>query len=207
MYDLSAVKNIIFDLGNVIVDINPQLTAQAFAQLSGQAIPSDGWKWIEQFLPFDKGDMTEKEFYQLLRQQLHNPALSDITLAQAWNQLILPVDPRRIDLLLELKLHYRTYILTNSNPIHIAQIHHRFRLDYPYPMRLEALVEKVYYSYLIHHIKPEKEAYQLIINENRLKAAQTLFIDDKEENCRAAAELGMQTLHLIPSRTLLEVFA
>jgi glucose-1-phosphatase len=206
MLDLQHVRNIIFDLGNVIIDFDPALTAQAIT-VHNQNPDSDGWALFKKLTVYEKGDWTDAQFRDFVRSELRNPALTDSQVDEAWNALFLPLRKKRIDLLLELKKKYRTFILSNTNQIHIQHINHMLRVQYPYPVVLDSLVEKVYFSHDIHFVKPEREAYTLILDENHLKASETLFIDDRLENVQAAADLGIKTFHLQPPQTLTEIFA
>jgi len=202
------IKNIIFDLGNVIDDIDPQLTLEALEALNKNPSTEfkDGWKLMDQFYIFEKGDWTDEEFREKAKEFLNNPTLENIELDRAWNKLLLDIDTKRIDLLLELKIKYRTFILSNTNSIHIKEINNKLSAQYAYPMSLDGLVEKCYYSHVLHATKPDPEVFMSVLKENGLTAKETLFIDDRLENIEGAKKVGIETIHLHAPTTILDIF-
>ena len=62
-----------------------------------------------------------------------------------------------------------------------------------------------YYSHIIKLHKPDTASYQLIVDENRLDAGQTLFIDDSPANVEGAERAGLKGIYLEPGKTILEL--
>lgn len=190
------IKNIIFDLGGVILNIDFQQAADSFKrlglkdfdQLYSKAQQSDLFKRLE------KGLISPEEFRKELKELAQIP-MSDSELDQAWNNLILDFPTPRLNLLKELGKNYRIFLLSNTNKIHADYYNHDLRNQHQID-GLEKLFEKVYYSHDIGQRKPDAEAFEVVLHNHDLKASETLFIDDSYPNIAAAEALGLRTLFL-----------
>ena len=199
---LKSIRNIIFDLGGVILNIDPQLTIDAFRNL--------GWKdfYEEQnqslnkdlFFNFEKGNSSPGEFRDSVRQTI-KCQIDDIDIDKAWTAMILDIPEERIRYLEELKMSYRIFLLSNTNEIHRIKFHKNFDEDYGYSFY--DLFERNFYSHEMGMRKPDPGIFIQVMKEAGLVPGQTLYIDDMEENIKAAEILGMNVLH-IQSETLLE---
>ncbi|MEO1049509.1 MAG: HAD family phosphatase [Bacteroidota bacterium] len=189
------IKNLIFDLGGVIVDIDPQRTVKAFTDLAG-----DKASELEQlfftsdfFLDYEKGLISEKEFHAGLDQHMEKP-LSFETLENAWNAMIIDIPMDRINLLRELKEKYNLLVLSNTNSIHMRYakgvLNERGVSDF------SALFDFVYYSHEVNLRKPEKAIYEHVVHHSNIQASETLFLDDDKMNLLSAEEIGINTLHI-----------
>ncbi len=199
MIDLKGIKNIIFDFGNVICDIDFQLTIDAFARLGGPKLNISVENYINHpvFGDLEKGIISNDKFRTKIRELLQVDA-SDQAIDDAWSQLIINTDKERIDLLKRLKVHYHLFLLSNTNAIHIATAYNRINEDFD--VDLESLFEKIYLSHLLGMAKPNKKIYEYVINDAQIKASETLFIDDNKDNIIAARSLGYKTYHLNPNK-------
>ncbi|MDD4149041.1 MAG: HAD family phosphatase [Bacteroidales bacterium] len=193
---MNEVKNIIFDLGNVILDIDTSRSETAFANY-GLKNFKNLYTLAAQSEIFDRlevGKITPKEFYAKFR-QITNTKLSDNIIKDCWNTLILDYEPKRIELLKKLKTKYRTFILSNTN-----KIHYDFYTDLIKKTQnidgLESLVEKAYFSHEINLKKPGREIFEYVLQESNLIASETIFIDDNEPNINTATEMGFKTFLL-----------
>jgi glucose-1-phosphatase len=203
----SLVKNIIFDLGAVIIDISVPKTVQAFALLLDR-----DHLWVEQqfkmasvFRRYETGEWNDEQFRDNVRQVLGVP-FTDDQIDTAWNALLLDIPPARVELLQWLKPRYRTFVLSNTSPIHIREVNHILERDTGVHS-LDSLFEKVYLSYEMGKMKPSPEIYQQVLDESGLKAEETLFLDDNLDNVGAAQQLGIQTVHISELVTILDYFA
>ena len=198
------VKNIIFDLGGVIIRLDQPRTDRALAELAGIS-PEDFRALAAEkqpfFQAFERGEIEDNTFLQELQQLLQTSA-SIQTLQNAWNEMLLDLPLENIDTLKKLDGQYRLFMLSNTNEIHIAEVHKRLKavsgLD-----DFSSLFKEVFYSQRIGARKPEEKAFQLIMEKHGLSAAETLFVDDNQENIKGAAGLGLQTWHY-PLNRLLE---
>lgn len=199
------IKNIIFDLGDVIIPINPGLTAMAFAQLSGLTVPQVQALFFEHkvFQQFETGLVDDAGFRDHVRTILNNNDWADEVIDEAWNTLLLELPLDRIRRIQELRGHYRLFLLSNTSPIHIREVNQKLAkvagID-----TLDKLFEKVYYSYDIRMMKPSPDIYQFVLNDAGLLAEETVFLDDNADNIRAAAELGIQAVQVQPPLTIID---
>ena len=116
-----------------------------------------------------------------IRNVLNKPELTDAQIDHAWNSLLVGVPKGNHELLLSLKSKYRTFLLSNINPIHYNHIMNYLKNDFGFEGN-DHLFEKVYYSHLIGKRKPNAEIFEQVLTENNLDPAETLFIDDSPQH-------------------------
>jgi len=203
---LKEIKNIIFDLGGVIVNIDYHLTINAFKNL-GLIDPEKIYTQFQQLPVMDKydiGQISSDEFVAELRKILA-PGTSDEQIINAWNAMLLDFPQERAELLLKLKSKYRTFLLSNTNDIHITYFFKRIKKDYGYD-EMKSFFEKDYYSHRIGMRKPNKEIFDFVVNENGLIPSETLFIDDTLQHVEGAKRAGLRGYHLVAPGGILELF-
>lgn len=189
------IRNIIFDYGGVLMDIDYGLTISAFEKLGAGNFKTQFTQFQQSSLfdQFDKGIIREKEFREGIR-ELTGLKATDEEIDAAWNAMIVGIKEETIQFLSELYAeNYNCFLLSNTNFIHIKHItknllmnHGRFNLD--------AFFNKVYYSCVIQMRKPEPAIFQKVIQDNDLKPGETIFIDDSPQHIKAADALGFKTV-------------
>lgn len=203
------MKNIIFDLGNVVIDINLNETYKALAALSQDFAWEDGERLFKEkqiWSNYERGHYTDAEFRDLLRQEL-NITASDDEIDQAFSALLLDIDPRRIELIKRLGQKYNTYVLSNTSSIHIIEVN-KILERCTGEKRLEDLFDKLFLSYEMGKAKPHTDIYEAVLAEAGLNPAETLFLDDMLPNLEGAAKVGIQVKQIIPNEfTILDMFA
>jgi len=130
--------------------------------------------------------------------------VSDKEIDKAWCAMLLQFPPGKITLLRELAPRYRLYLFSNTNSIHIGHFHELFRKQFGF--HLTELFVKDYYSSEIKLRKPNPEAFRYVLNDAGLNPAETLFIDDFEQNIATARNAGYFVLHYIPGTDLTGFF-
>ena len=193
---LKNIKNIIFDLGEVIVDLNFNKTEEAFQELLNIEA-KELYNYKKQSLVFDQletGKITPRQFRESLR-KLSALNVSDSEIDNAWNAMLLKIPAQKIEMAQNLRSSYQTFVLSNTNKIHIDFIN-EFLLPEHKLKTLNEVFDFVYYSHEIVERKPELAAYTFILNKHGILPQETLFIDDKLENIEAAKLLGIKTWHL-----------
>jgi glucose-1-phosphatase len=199
---MDNVKNIIFDLGGVIMDIDVKQTLKAFSRL--------GIKNIERyfghgfaasfFSDHEAGRISDEEFLKEIKKLLTDEGsdgaveVSDKAVIDAWNALLLQFPPERISLLKEIKSRYRLFLFSNTNAIHYEKFREIYRSSFS--GELEDLFEKAYFSHSLGHRKPDISGFELIIRENSLDPGQTLFVDDAFINVEGALKTGLKGLYM-----------
>ena len=201
-----AVKNIIFDFGGVICDIDISLTEQAFIDLGiksfkGEDASAQRDLFFEQF---ETGQISPPEFRSTLRMFFSNP-VSDEDIDRAWNALLHKIPANRISLLKKLQSRYKLFLLSNTNPIHYQQyvqdLHENFGFH-----DFHGLFETAYFSHEIQLRKPSREVYEFVLNHAGIRGEETLFIDDDIRNTQGAGKAGILAYHLKPDEDITELF-
>lgn len=203
---MQNIKNIIFDYGNVIFLIDFLKTQHTFTEL--------GIKNVERFFAhaghdplfddFEEGKISPAEFRDGIRSITGRPEITDEQIDHAWTSLLLGVPAVNHELLLKAKAQYRTFLLSNINEIHLNYIYDYLKREHHVESN-DQFFEKVYYSHLVGIRKPKKEIFELVLTENGLDPAETLFIDDSPQHLKTAQELGLHT-HLMTKDDSLEKF-
>lgn len=199
---MKKIDNIIFDLGNVILDIDYQSTIKAFEKIGieNASILYSKSSQTKIFDQLETGKITKEDF--ILEIQKIIPKASKSEIINAWNAIIKDLPESRIDILKNLKDKFSIFLLSNTNSIHIDYIVKKIgRGKYD---EFYNLFDKVYYSHEVKLRKPDPNIFKLVINENNLKIKNTLFIDDSIQHINSAKKLGLQTYHLNNSIESLE---
>jgi glucose-1-phosphatase len=202
---MQGIKNIIFDLGGVILNLDNRRTEEAFTQL--------GVKNIRQyfglghaasfFKDYEVGNITDQQFVDSVRTLAGLGGAPDQAIIDGWNALLLDFPVERIELLKQLGKRYRIFLFSNTNALHLAALRGIYTRTFG-PGALDDHFEKAYYSHLLGMRKPEKESYEYILRENRLQGSETLFVDDAIVNVEGAELAGLKGLYLRPGISLLD---
>lgn len=201
----SKIRNIIFDLGDVILNIDVPIASKSFGELSGkeQAEIIQIFKENDLFRQFETGLLDEPKFRNYVREILNLPDLSDEAIDTAWNSLLLDLPPERVELLKKLAKKYRLFLLSNTSSIHITQVNKILKASTGVE-KLGDLFETVFLSYEMGLMKPDPRIYSRVLEEAGLLAEETLFLDDNADNIKGASEVGIATIHVQKPLTILE---
>lgn len=202
---MKGIKNIIFDLGGVLLTLDYQKTEDAFIALGMDAFP----QWYKQdfcsplFEQLEIGQIDANQFYDGLR-QLSGLSTPNHLLEKAWNAMLGYFPLERLQWLEDIGNRYKIFLFSNTNIIHYQAFMQIYQAAKP-TKAFHAYFIKAYYSQEIGLRKPHIAAYQYILHEQGLIANETLMIDDTVKNITGAREAGLQTLLLEPPHTLLEL--
>lgn len=201
---MKKIKNIIFDLGGVILNIDLKRTEDALKELGIEKLTDHmrQSQMISFFGEYERGKIDDAAFIRAI-QSLSVRVVSEEATINAWNALLLDFPEERIALLKKLKEKYRLFLLSNTNAIHHQKFQQQIFLQTG--SYLEDLFEKTYYSHTVGLSKPDVAIFQLVINENKLDPAETIFVDDSEVNMSGALEAGLQIAHIRPGTSILDL--
>jgi HAD superfamily hydrolase (TIGR01509 family) len=199
----SSVRNIIFDLGGILLNIDLRLTKEALKKLGWNDVDNEEEinKNIDLFHDFEKGLITPGTFRSHLR-QLTGQNNRDSEIDESWTAMILDIPADRVKYLENLRKDYHIFLLSNTNEIHKKKFHGEFEQNYGYSFY--DLFERNHYSHEMGKRKPDPAIFLQVLEENQLVAAESLFIDDVEENVLSAESFGIKGLYIQPG-TLLEI--
>lgn len=203
--EFDSIRNIIFDWGGVITNINYQATVEAFNDL-GLTNFHEYYTQLAQndlFKQYEVGAISSAILRNEIRRVINKP-VSDEQIDKAWCAMLLDTPPENIELLRRVSKKFRIFLLSNTNDIHVNYYNNflkqKFNIDYP------ALYEKVYYSHAVGKRKPNTDIFEYVLTDKTLRADETLFIDDTEMHVDAAAELGIRAVHLSSGLTVQKLF-
>ena len=188
------IKNIIFDLGGVLVGLDSARCISAFRQIGcdGIAVYVEQHRTEDLFLDIELGRATTQDFCREVRSISHCDA-ADTQIIWAWNRLLTAVADEKKARLMQLRRRYRLFLLSNTNEMHWQKCRDELLpcgecggADY---------FERVFLSYEMREKKPDADIFCQTLHDAGINAAETLFIDDSADNCRTAASLGLATLH------------
>lgn len=202
---MSSIKNIIFDLGGVILNIDFQRTHEAFQKLGGIKFATlySQQSQSSVFDEFEIGRISADTFRNTLKTQL-NLNIRDEEFDAAWNAMLLNLPKKRLDFIYQLRKEFRIFLFSNTNEIHLKKITQICQLSHGISS-LHDYFEKEYYSCRFGRRKPHPDAFQTILYENDIKANETLFIDDTLQHVLGAKQAGLKTVHLTQDKTILDV--
>ena len=201
---MQETKNIIFDLGGIFLNIDFSKTEKAFREI-GVTQFSDFYTQhhaSDIFELLETGKISPDEFHHAFVHEtgIH---LTYEQLKNAWTALLLDFPVERVYWLKEIGKRYNIFLLSNTNKIHYDVFTKSF-----YERTGEEFNKyfiRAYYSHEIGLRKPYTESYLYILNEQNIKPEETLFIDDTLKNIDGAKQVGLQTLHLVYPKTVLDL--
>ena len=190
------LKNILFDMGNVLFSIDYKKTEDAFKAL-GYNNFSEMYSQFTADALFEKletGKITTEEFYKKLISS-HAGVVNEIQITTAWNSMLLHWRLESLAFLKTLAKKYNLYLLSNTNEIHLTAVNNLLKQKTGKD-DIDDLFTKAYYSHKINLRKPNADIFEFIAKDAGIDPKETLFIDDLENNIEAAASLGFKT-HLL----------
>ena len=194
---MENIKNIIFDLGGVIINLDLPQTIAEFNKISPVSFEEyyNQGHQLELFNLFDKGKISDFEFFTALKKEIRHTG-PDEELLFAWNAMLLDVPERRLEVLVKAKQKYRTFLLSNTCEPHIsafeADLYRRHGVK-----NFNDYFDAVYYSCRLGMRKPDPEIFEFVLQKNKLKPEETVFIDDSEQHVKGAGQVGINS-YLLP---------
>jgi glucose-1-phosphatase len=192
---MKQYDNLIFDLGNVLIDVDFVQTEKAFMALgldkfdgANSVVTNDTF-----FHDFEVGKISPPDFVKGIQQKL--PNATDAQVIDAWNALLGNWRMNSLQKLKALQNDYTLYLFSNTNAIHKIEFMQRYE-QLPMDQPFESFFKKAYFSQELGRRKPDVTAFQFIMDEQKMDASRTLFIDDAIQNIEGAQAAGLQTLWL-----------
>lgn len=198
------IKNIVFDLGGVIVPLNRDACNSAFSKIGFKDFDKILNNYVQEgfFLQYEKGEIDSNQFRNIIRDNiapLLNDNITDIDIDNAMGAFLDPISQEAIDLLISLKQNYKLYMLSNTNPIAISFVKKLFRKT---GIEMEECFHHIFLSYQMKLAKPNKEIFKTMIEQANMVPSETLFIDDGPSNIESAVKTGLKTLLYVPGNNL-----
>ena len=197
----ATIKNIIFDWGGVLIDLDMDNCVKAFNEIGinnfQHLITSAEDTGI--FKSYELGNCTTEEFRKGIR-ELADRAITDAEIDYVWNAMVKTVPTEKLRLLSELRNDYSIFLLSNTNELHWK---HASTTAFQYQgLERDDFFKAIFLSFQMHLAKPDPEIFRTAIREANLIPEETLVIDDSLANCKAAASVNLHTAHYIPGTDL-----
>ena len=195
------IKNVIFDFGNVLFDLDLPSIERNLQQLMGNGFEQAREKLIKNrvFELYETGGMTSAEFLDHIRMSAPVPPDPGV-IRDIWNAIFLDMPAHRFSMLQELRQKYKVFLLSNINELHeqwIADYMVRVHGIHDYESRY---FDGVYFSHLIRLRKPDASIYEYVLADAELNPAESVFFDDVEANIEGARAVGITAfLHPVGS--------
>ncbi|RLD51248.1 MAG: hypothetical protein DRI97_15950 [Bacteroidetes bacterium] len=188
-------KNILFDLGGVILDINVQATLKQFYELGfpAELMQFPNSMTTDLYFRYETGKLDTEQFRNEIRKAA-GIEMTDQAFDEAWNAMLVRFPEERIAMLKKLSKRYNLYMLSNTSSLHVKVFEKMYLEVAGEPM--QEVFKKIYYSHEIGWHKPDLEAWEYVLNDAHIKADETLFLDDNIHNIKASQELGFQAIHI-----------
>lgn len=189
------IKNILFDLGGVILDINVHATLKQFYDLGFPAALMQYPQSMstDLFFNYETGKTNTEQFRDEIRLTT-GIEISDEAIDEAWNAMLLRIPKERTALLKVLSKRYDIYMLSNTSELHV-EVFEKMYLDAA-GESIHDVFKKIYYSYEIGLHKPDRATWEYVIRDSGILPEETLFLDDNIHNIKASQELGFQAIHI-----------
>ena len=196
------LKNILFDMGNVLFSIDYKKTEDAFKALGYENFSEMYSQFTadDLFEKLETGKITTEEFYKKLISS-HAGVVNEIQITTAWNSMLLHWRLDSLSFLKTLAKKYKLYLLSNTNDIHLAAVNNLLKQETG-KESIDDLFTKAYYSHKINLRKPNADIFEFIAKDADIDPQETLFIDDLENNIEAAVSLRFKTHLLLDSETI-----
>lgn len=181
------VKNIVFDMGNVLVHYDPQLVLNRFCDTEEEKTVIyrelfRGEDWVKT----DLGLITDEELFELVKKRVPGEMHGKLKeCVEHWDVCLSPVDGAKAFLEKVRKKGYHTYVISNAS--------YRFHDYFPVFYNVEEF-EGIVVSADLHIIKPDARIYRYLLDTYHLNPEECLFLDDVEANVEGAKAVGMQSL-------------
>ena len=193
-YTYIYLRNIAFDFGGVIVDLDREEAVQAFIRLglenAGRIL--DKYHQTGIFQELEEGKLSEESFREKLG-ILCGKTLEREEVRQAWMGFVSGMDIRKLDYIAQLRQRgYHTFLLSNTNP-YLMDYWARTPQFTPQGNSIDAYFDKLYLSFEMGCMKPEPEIFRQMIKDAQIRPEETLFIDDSTSNIAAGKNAGLQT--------------
>lgn len=199
-----TVKNIILDLGGVLLPLDIAATSAAFKNLGAQSFEGIYTQLKQDYFfdLFDKGRISEHEFRQNLKPFL-KANVTDEEIDLAWNAMLGLIPSTRIDFLKILKQQFKLILLSNTNSIHVSEFLKHHNSSYG-PDIFNHLFHHVIFSCNTGMRKPDEEIFSHALHVSSALLEETIFIDDTIHHVEGARKAGIKSYHLNTAETSVE---
>lgn len=202
---LAGIRNLLFDLGGVIINLDRQRCVDALTALGDEKADEMLDLSVQRgtLMDLEEGKISPSDFFKRMRQKI-GKAVSDEEIVHALNELLIGIPLDRLTLLRKLRQRFNVMMLSNTNPIMFdTKIAECFAQE---GLSITDYFDDVYLSYRLKSCKPDIAIFKKVIELSRIVPQETLFFDDSQKNLDAATSLGFKTFLVTPDRDIVTFF-
>lgn len=192
----------IFDLGNVIVDIDFNRVLGTWSDFSRVPLATlkQSFTMGDAFHQHERGEISDEQFAEKLCHEMELP-LSYEQFSHGWQAIFVGIRPEVIAIMHKLREQgHRVVVLSNTNRLHMTF----WPEEYP---DVKAAADKIYLSQEMGMRKPEARIYQAVLQAEGFSAADAIFFDDNVDNIEGANQLGITSILVTGKQTIPDYFA
>ncbi len=183
------MKNIIFDLGGVVLDLDYDRCIRSFEQIGFKGAENyvSCYHPMEIFGALERGEIAPSAFCEELR-KMSGCEMSDEQISRAYQSILVSIPVGKLRLMQRLRAEgYKVYALSNMSKIMLSRVAELFECD---GQTMESYFDDMFISYQMGVMKPDPKIYEMLLEKTGAKASESLFIDDGEKNIVAARAMG-----------------
>ncbi len=190
------LKAVLCDLGGVIALFDEETIRKRLEGIARRSLdePEVGPAFLEELFRFERGELMPEEFFQRTKELLEVEVPFE-KFVRVWEDNFW-LNPKAVEELERLRGRFRLVLVSNTDPLHWRHIDRTFDIG--------RLFDELVLSYEVGAIKPDRKMFEVALEKAGVEPPEALYVDDLEENVRAAAEVGMHTLLYRPDRSILE---
>lgn len=195
------IKNIIFDLGGVLVKLDKDLCIKAFTKIGHPDFGRIINEYFQEgfFMDYEKGLISTEEFRDKVRENMETYA-SDLEIDKAMAAFLPELPIEKLNALKFYSKNYRIFLLSNTNPIAIETVRPMFLKG---GQQMSDYFEKMYLSFEMKCAKPDSVIFSMLLKDSGINPEETLFVDDSIANLEAASLFGIKTAHILQENDLI----
>lgn len=201
-----VLRNVVFDLGGVLVDLDIERCRRAFLELGMPRVAEilDPCSPAAMIGDLERGALSFHEACDAMRRLSERPDVTDAQIAAAYRAFIAGVPVTKMRLIGELRRRgLRTYVLSNNNPVAMEAIRRMFTAD---GRTMDDYFDRIYLSYEMHCLKPSETIFRRMTADSGINPTESLFIDDSERNLATARTLGFNVYRPAPGEDFAHLF-
>lgn len=197
---------LIFDLGNVIIDIDYRGSINRIKQELPEGLHPkvDGFYLTDFHKEYEKGKIDSTQFRDEVRGYFE-ANWDDQKVDFLWNSLLGKIPAERLELIKKLRKNYQVGVLSNTNHIHILGVNEILKADHGLE-NFDPIFDWVFLSHEMGLAKPSLEIYDRMVNELHTTSDRVIFFDDLHANVKGASEVGIQAIHVTGPEVIFDFF-
>ncbi len=196
-------RNIIFDAGNVLVDLDIPKAERLFQEWMNLTFLDANGQDLQTFHALETGHIDADAFIRYFIQRSKVP-IQAAQIRAAWNAMLVDIPLQRLEMLMQLRKNHRVFILSNTNEIHLAWVASHLqqlcgKTDFG------QFVDRAFYSCRMGMRKPDPNIYLKMLTDGNINPAESIFFDDHLENIEAANSVGLHGILVDPREEIIEL--